>query len=253
MCGLCCSRASAGRFGLGRFLLGLSPVDAHPVTRRPGTPHTNFACASASAPVTAGSCRSNRPSLALRADPSKRHPPDRFRLRPLSIAHATYADRQGLSRSGASHEVCSPSAHTGRDALSGAAGLRTIPLRRFRQPWPALGPGPPPGARPCGFPPGRIAAMVLVGGGRLREERSSRIRRLCFASPRRRVDGLLLTSRSSSTGRAGASGETVPARSRPIQPPRAPPLRFCRPNRVIAPTRFLARRSATTAARALAA
>jgi len=31
----------------------------------------------------------------------------------------------------ASHEVLVPSALTGRDALSGAAGLRTIPLRRF--------------------------------------------------------------------------------------------------------------------------
>jgi hypothetical protein len=67
------------------FCSGCPRSNAHPVTRRPGTPHTNFfACASASSPVTAWSCRSNRPSRALRADPPKRHPPDRFRLRPTS-------------------------------------------------------------------------------------------------------------------------------------------------------------------------
>jgi hypothetical protein len=91
----------------------------------------------------------------------------------------------------------------------GAAGLRTIPLRRFRQPWPALGPGPPFGARPCGFPPCRTDAMVLAGGGRLRGERSGRIRRPRFGiAARRRLDGLLLTPRSPATDRAGATGET---------------------------------------------
>jgi hypothetical protein len=42
-----------------------------------------------------------------------------------------------IIRSGASHEVLSPSALAGRVALSGAAGHQTIPLRRFVRP-PAL-------------------------------------------------------------------------------------------------------------------
>jgi hypothetical protein len=39
-----------------------------------------------------------------------------------------------IIRSGASHEVLSPSALAGRVALPGAAGHRTIPLRRFMRP-----------------------------------------------------------------------------------------------------------------------
>lgn len=63
----------------------MSPVERSPSNASSGyAAHELLACASASSPVTAWSCRSNRPSLALRADPSKRHPPDRFRLRPTS-------------------------------------------------------------------------------------------------------------------------------------------------------------------------
>jgi hypothetical protein len=53
-------------------------------------------------------------------------------------------------RSGASHEVLSPSALAGRVALRGAAGLRTIPLRRFMRP-PALLRTLGSHARPCGL------------------------------------------------------------------------------------------------------
>jgi len=62
-------------------------------------------------------------------------------------------------RSGASHEVSSPSAHTGRVALSvvfrrrtsGAAGLRTIPLRRFTPSVPRRLMRPAEDVCPCGF------------------------------------------------------------------------------------------------------
>lgn len=60
--------------------------------------------------------------------------------------------------SGASPEVLSPSAFAGHAALSGAAGIRTIPLRRYHSRSAAMRIG---GAsrhrhesvRPCGFPP----------------------------------------------------------------------------------------------------
>lgn len=58
---------------------------------------------------------------------------------------------------GASHEVFSPTALTSRAALSEAASLRTIPLRRWGQVTASaifrLDHGVVP--RPCGFPPGR--------------------------------------------------------------------------------------------------
>jgi hypothetical protein len=91
----------------------MSPGDASPFSASFRQRHCTFACASASSPVTARSCRSNRPSRALRADPLQRHPPDRFRLAP--VAHATridkvYFDQAPLMR------FSSPSALTGRDA-----------------------------------------------------------------------------------------------------------------------------------------
>lgn len=91
----------------------MSPDDASPFSASFRQRHCTFACASASSPVTARSCRSNRPSRALRADPLQRHPPDRFRLAP--VAHATridkvYFDQAPLMR------FSSPSALTGRDA-----------------------------------------------------------------------------------------------------------------------------------------
>jgi hypothetical protein len=55
-----------------------------------------------------------------------------------------------IIRSGASHEVLSPSALAGRVALRRAAGLCTIPLRRFMRP-PALLRTLGSHLRPCGL------------------------------------------------------------------------------------------------------
>lgn len=65
-------------------------------------------------------------------------------------------------------------------------------------------------------------------GGRVREELSSRILR-SVAKARRPVAHVPFVF----DRRAGEAGETASSRSRAIRPRRAPPLRFCRPGRVI--------------------
>jgi hypothetical protein len=217
----------------------MSPDDASPFIASFRQRHCTFACASASWPVTARSCRSNRPSRALRADPdsaipARSSPPRRrSRVRRGSI--------RGFLRPGASPEVFVPfSTHWPRRVLPGAAGLRTIPLRRFRQPWPALVPGPPPGVRPCGFSLRRTAAMVLdagrtLAGGAFRSNPSPAPSPFDWRPARRRVDDVLLASRSSYRSLVWG-GDGVPVlfpRPRATRPARAPPLRFCRPSRVI--------------------
>jgi hypothetical protein len=163
------------------FCSGCPRSNAHPVTRRPGTPHTNFfACASASSPVTAWSCRSNRPSRALRADPSKRHPPDRFRLRPTSSRmRLVRTDKASLDR--APLLRFRPLQHTltaTRCPRQPASGRSRFDVSASR------------GPRLFGdlhlalvravFRRAESLRWCSVSGGRLREERSGRIRRLCF-------------------------------------------------------------------------
>jgi hypothetical protein len=86
-----------------------------------------------------------------------------------------------------SPEVSSPSALTGCDALSGAAGLRTIPLRRFA--------GVPARAdlqrrrSPLRFSAGQSRCGGTRCGGRVRAKRSNRIRACAHASVARHGNG----------------------------------------------------------------
>ena len=75
------------------------------------------------------------------------------------VARRLCAFRAGRPGRDASPEVCFPTAHAGHAAPSGAANLRTIPLRRSgpipSPPWREHSiAGRPTGLRPCGFTPG---------------------------------------------------------------------------------------------------
>jgi len=106
-----------------------------------------------------------------------------------------------------SPEVWSPSAHTSRDALSGAgivipAGLRTIPLRRFDPANPRRACGPIGRIiRPCGFSLSAEQSGVARSGGRSGLVHALRTRRTVAT----RCGGSMSFSRSSrrSITRAG--------------------------------------------------
>jgi len=150
-----------------------------------------------------------------------------------------------LRRSSASPEVLSPSAHTGRAALSGFAVLQTIPLRCYACPTRA-------GAdllttftlavfrcwrmrcesARCG---GRAGLSVPVGSVAFYRDGQA----ACCSS------FFPVVFRSSGAGAAGESGQS---RSPSIQPLQALPPRILRaPFTSHAPTRLLAWRSATRA------
>jgi hypothetical protein len=225
----------------------MSPGDASPFSASFRQRHCTFACASASSPVTARSCRSNRPSRALRADPLQRHPPDRFRLAP--VAHATridkvYFDQAPLMR------FSSPSALTGRDACcpgrpaSGRSRFDVSACRRARAIRDRRR-----GVRPCGFPPGRTAAMVLDAwrtraGGAFRSNPSPAPSPFDRRPARPRVDGLLLASRSSFRSPV-RGGDGVPVLTTPTGDPTSSSAAavILPPEPGHSPTRSLARRS----------
>jgi len=99
----------------------------------------------------------------------------------IRIAGRLAARRAVLSvarqaRTGASREVHSPTALTGHAALSGAAGLRTIPLRR----WPRERPGR------SGVPISRCTGLALAVLRSAREAASAMVGR----RPRRLPSGL---------------------------------------------------------------
>jgi len=152
------------------LILGLPPTDVSPVRRRYSSvtarhlpaprrprprppafgPKQSANAGTAGRPIAAG------PIFAVRSD--------LYASAPITMS--------SLPRSGASHEVFSPSAHTDRDALSGAelilfAGLRTIPLRRFdfRQPARPYSRTVLTNHRPCGFSPSAEQSGVARTGG----------------------------------------------------------------------------------------
>jgi len=94
---------------------------------------------------TCAGCRTTRHLLSRKPQPNPTSP------RPMRQIHRA-----------TSLEVLSPSALTGRDALSGAASLRTIPLRRCSPPSDPRVRGPPlDQRRPCGLPPCECNAVLL--------------------------------------------------------------------------------------------
>jgi hypothetical protein len=198
----------------------MSSDDASPSLRViPTTPRHLPACASASSPATAWSCRSNRPSRALRADPSKRHPPDRFRLSSNRACDGT--DKGSLDRAPLLR-FSSPSALTGRDARCPGQGPTDLsvgpgqppddPASTFpRTTHPRLGRDPSLWRSSLRFSAGQNrcdgARLVADAGGRSVPVESvvcvHAFRLAPWARPR--LDDLLLASRSSSIVRAGGT------------------------------------------------
>jgi len=116
--------------------------------RRPGLPSALLACGrfgSGLPPWTHHPFCASSGDIVTRS-PAPRRPRPRPPCRTEAIGRLGHYGQTRHDRpdpalrggSGASPEVWSPTAHTSRVALSGAAGLRTIPLRRFARRPPAL-------------------------------------------------------------------------------------------------------------------
>ena len=195
-----------------------SPVSRHPVAS------PQFAYAWASPLVIFRRGRSSRSSRrGWRAN--TQHRLDRATRAVAKIAHAV-CTRRSL-RSSTSHEVLAPSALGSRDALSGAAKLRTIPLR----PWLAASPRERGlAARQLAHAVFRLAKVMRCcsAWGRRWRIRLIRVRRVDAAAKRDHSPSVAVDDRLCGRDR----GNRV-VRARAIPSRQAPPRCFRRSKRVM--------------------
>jgi len=220
----------AGRrrlFGFAVAVLGCHRWTHHPFRVRSGGATALSRAPRHRWPVTARSCRINRPSRALRA--RSRHHRPRSSDPTRDAAHAGRAS--GRLRSGASLEVSSPSALAGRVARysRGAAGLPGRPASAFA-------PGRPRTVTrtSTGRSPLRFSALVSecdVGVLAVADDfRGRTFRTGSTARTGRWVGGLLSVAPSSAVIRTGAIRWNRNRRASPMtRPLQAPPLRIRRP------------------------
>jgi len=212
------------------LVLGLPMIDASPVRVEPSASLRRSSAPRRPRPRPPGLVRSNRQPRELRADPSspvRSSPLPVVALRRLSAS--TLVGQAACRRSDTSPEVCVPLQHMpaamrcpglgpadgiSADGIS-LAGLRTIPLRRFRfLPTRALLRDRSASVRPCGFP--------LFGGAKRRRSKcrtcrnGSRCRKRA-ASTRRLTVAEQTNFRRLRSTRAGVLRGNRCARSRAIR------------------------------------